>query len=258
MAASSRAATCDLGARRTYPVRAIPSTRRALHAARRVNAVLEGEEPRLNCAIVRRMIFRRLGVAAAFGALVCTAMPACSATANVSDVWMSLDEDGARRRNVFYTDSATITCVAELGIGRKDVTIEMLIRQIRGAEIGTDEFVPVNKVVAASELRPEITKDKPGLATLTLSPPSVDEEGNVKEDQEAPFEPGSFVCEVMLDGKLEGRAAFNIDYPPCPTKVILPGTPCFGFYTLGTECPASGATGEPDPTCTCEAGGWKC
>ncbi len=204
------------------------------------------------------MTLRRLGAAAALGVLVASALPACTATANVSDVYMSIDEDGARRRNVFYTDSASITCIAEVGIGRKDVTIEMLIRQIRAAPLGTDDFESVDSVIAARDVHPDITKDKPALIALTMIPTSLDDEGRLKEDQEAPFHPGSYVCEVTLDGKPAGTAAFNIGYPDCPTTIIQKGTPCKGFYELDKDCPANGATGQPEPTCTCEEKGWSC
>ncbi|MBX3206895.1 MAG: hypothetical protein KF764_17625 [Labilithrix sp.] len=204
------------------------------------------------------MTFRRLGAAALLGTLVTSALPACSATANVGDVWMSLDEDGARRRSVFFTDSSGITCVAEVGVGRPDVTVEILIRQIRGAPLGTDDFEPIDVVVVATDIRPTITKDRPATVSLTLIPTSLDEEGRLKEDQEAPFSPGSYICEVMLDGVLQKSVAFNVDYPPCPTTVILESRPCLGFYMLDRECPASGATGQAEPTCTCEAKGWNC
>jgi hypothetical protein len=213
--------------------------------------------------MLERMTFgrrepRTVGAIAALGVLVGSVLPACTATANVSDVWMSIDEDGARRRSTFFTDSVGITCVAEVGIGRKDVTIEMLVRQLRTAPRGTDDFEPVDAVVVARDFRPEITKDKPALVTLALVPTSLDEEGRLKEDEEAPFNAGSYVCEVYLDGEKQKSAAFNIDYAPCPTAVILEGAPCVGFYTLGTECPANGATGQPEPTCTCGEKGWSC
>ncbi|MBX3200008.1 MAG: hypothetical protein KF894_17865 [Labilithrix sp.] len=204
------------------------------------------------------MTFRRLGALALLGALLSSVLPACSATANVGDVWMSLDEDGGRRRSVFFTDSAAITCIAEVGVGRQDVTLEILIRQIRGAAVGTDDFEPMDQVVLARDLRPDITKDGPALIAVTMVPSSIDEEGRLKEDQEAPFSPGSYICEVMLDGVLQKSVAFNIDYPPCPTVLIREGTPCLGFYTFDTECPAGGASGQPQPTCVCSGKDWVC
>lgn len=185
-------------------------------------------------------------------------LPACTATANVSDVWMSIDEDGARRRNVFFTDSERATCVAEVGIGRNDVTIEMLIRQTRGAPLGTEDFAEMNAVVTAAEFRPEITQGSPGVLALTMKRSSGDEGSTSQNDDEAPLPPGSYVCEVMLDGALQKRALFNIQYAPCPTTVIQTGTPCLGFYPLDRICPKSGATGAPEPICRCDADGWSC
>lgn len=207
------------------------------------------------------MTLRRVGAAAAFAALAASVLPACTATANVSDVWMSIDADGARRRGVFFTDSANITCVAEVGIGRTDVTIEMLIRQVASAPFAAeseDEFDTVNAVILARELRPEITKDRPGTVSLSMVPSSLDEDGKPREDDEAPFNAGSYRCEVYLDGENVQSVSFNVEYTPCPTAIIRDKTPCLGFYVLNKECPASGATGDPEPTCVCEPAGWNC
>jgi hypothetical protein len=204
------------------------------------------------------MTLRAWGAAATLGALVTSALPACTETANVSDVWLSLDPDGARRRKVFFTDSASITCVAEVGVGRKDVTFEILIRRVRRSPFGSDEFEPSNEVVLAKEFHPDVTTGKPAIIGLTLKPTTVDQDGKLQENDEAPFAAGSYVCEVYVDGDKQKQAAFNVDYAPCPTIVIQPNTLCIGFYTTGTECPASGATGDPEPTCTCSDKGWEC
>jgi hypothetical protein len=212
----------------------------------------------LRSAVPKRVL-PGLGMAAiALVVVVSSALSACSATANIGDVWMSIDEDGSRRRNVFYTDSENITCVAQVGVGRKDVTVEILFRQLRGAVLGTRDFREVNAVITARDFHPDVTKDKPGQLSLTMHPLTVDENGRLKEDQQAPYLAGSYVCEVSLDGEQQGKAAFNIDYPPCPTTLIQTGTPCLGFYVEGEQCPAAGATGAPEPKCTCEATGWSC
>ena len=74
---------------------------------------------------------RRLGAALAFVSLVASALPACTSTANISDVYMALDGDGNRKRNIFYTDTQSIHCVVEAGIGRDGATVEVLIRQVQ-------------------------------------------------------------------------------------------------------------------------------
>ncbi|HVJ94257.1 MAG TPA: hypothetical protein VM580_30925 [Labilithrix sp.] len=204
------------------------------------------------------MSLRRLGVASVFAALVSSALPACTATANVSDVWTSIDEDGSRRRNLFFTDTSRITCVAEVGVGRKDVTVELRIRQIRRAQPGTRDFQEVNAVLLDKDFHPGVTADGPATVALSMLPTSIGTEGKVQEDDEAPFVAGSYVCEVLLDGKQEGKSAFNIDYAPCPATVIQTGTACVGFYPLAQTCPLNGATGQPEPTCKCEQNGWTC
>ena len=204
------------------------------------------------------MILRRLG--AAFGVsfgIAATALPACSTTANVSEVWMSIDEDGARRRSTFFTDSAAVVCLAEYGNGRQDVTIEMLIRRIRGTDFGQDAFREENIVTNAIDFRPGVTGTRPATAVLRLVP-TKEEEGKLVQDDEAPFAPGSYICEVRVNGELKGSAAFNIDYPDCPAAQILQDQRCEGFYVLDRECPRAGLTGEPQPTCSCTSKGWDC
>lgn len=206
------------------------------------------------------MVFRRLGAALQVGLLMVASAavaPACSATANVSDVWTSIDEDGARRRSTFFTDSQTVVCVAEYGNGRQDVTIEMLVRQIRGADFGTRDFREQNIVVSITDFRPGVTTGRPGNATIKLTPSKI-EDGKFVQDDEAPFNPGSYVCEIRIDGELKGQASFNIDYPDCPGSVILQDQRCEGFYPTDATCPAAGLTGDPQPTCRCTAKGWDC
>ena len=91
-----------------------------------------------------------------------------------------------------------------------------------------------------------------------MRPTKGDDQGKLQEDSEAPFTAGSYVCEIYLDGRQQGRAAFNIDFAPCPSVSIQQQTPCVGFYRKGTECPAGGATGAPDPKCACSDRGWEC
>lgn len=194
----------------------------------------------------------------AFDVLVGSALPACSKTAGVGDVYMALDSDGARRRKVFFTDSANISCIAEIGSGRDDVTFEMLIRRVAEAPLGSDDFSPTNKVILANEFQPGRTSGSPAKISLDMKPTVIDAEGKPKEDADAPFGAGSYVCEVYVDGSKAEQVAFNIDYSPCPPAQIQQGSPCAGFYTTGTECPAAGATGEPEPTCACSDKGWEC
>lgn len=206
------------------------------------------------------MVLRRLGAAALAGlSIAAAALPACTATANVSSVWMSIDEDGARRRSTFFTDSTKVVCVAEVGIGRDDVTLEFRFRRIAGAPFGTASFDAENTIVAVRELRPARTSGRPDKASLALIPSRI-EDGKLVEDPEAPFAPGTYVCEVLIDGEEKGRAQFNIDYPPCPSVAIIDGQRCAGFYKIDpvTECPQAGLGGDEEPKCFCEQTVWVC
>jgi hypothetical protein len=196
-------------------------------------------------------------MAMAFGVMLGSLLPACTSTAGVADVYMALEDDGVRVRKVFFTDSANVSCIAEVASGRENATFEMLIRRVAEAPFATDNFEPTNRVILVNEFLPGRTTGTVKIA-LSMKPTVIDSEGKPKEDTDAPFSPGSYVCEVYLDGKKAEQAAFNIDYAPCPPAEIQPDTPCAGFYTIGTECPAGGATGEPDPTCACSDKGWQC
>lgn len=200
-------------------------------------------------SFLRQMMALAL-VAAPLGA----SLSACSTTANVTEVFTSLDEDGARRRNLFFTDSKNIFCIARTGVGRPGVTAEAFIRQSQAYDLTSNRFVPVNRVAAYSEM---VLSPSNGEQRISLQLRPLDEKG--EPDQELPFFVGSFECEIRLDGVIEGRTQFNIDYPPCPPAIIVPGTQCIGFYREGDQCPAAGESGDPKPTCSCtEAQGWQC
>lgn len=178
-------------------------------------------------------------------------MPACSSTANVSDVYISLDEDGARRRNQFTTDTANIFCMIEYSVGRKDVTIEVTIKRTNADGV---------TIVAATDIHPDITKDTTKHIPLGVKVPrfSLDENGRLKEDDEAPYEVGRYRCDVKLDGQLKSFAEFDVSFPDCPTAQIIQGSRCAGFYEIPRECPRAGNAGDQEPTCSCTLKGWNC
>jgi hypothetical protein len=183
-------------------------------------------------------------------------MPACTSTANVTEVYMSLDEQGFRRRNVFFTDSKKIVCIAEAGIGRDNVTLEITIRRVQSWD--GERFVDDNIVTNYEEQNPPRTDGRPALFPLVVAPVKITPDGRLVQDDEMAFPAGRYQCEVLLDGKLEGTAIFNVDFPPCPTAFISPGDKCQDFYKEGTTCPIAGREGAPQPTCACEKGKWAC
>jgi len=195
-------------------------------------------------------------MAAASAIATVAAMPACTSTANVTDVYTSIDEEGFRRRNVFFTDAKKIVCIAEAGIGRDNVTLEITVRRLQSWD--GERFVDDNVVTNYLESNPQRTEGKPGKFSLAIAPVKLLPNGQLVEDQDIAFPAGRYQCEVQLDGKLEGTAIFNIDFPPCPTTFITPGDKCQDFYKEGTVCPAKGNTGQTQPTCSCDQGKWAC
>lgn len=185
--------------------------------------------------------------------------PACTATANIHDVYMALDSNGDRRRNIFFTDTKEIHCVAEAGIGRPGATIETLIRQVQRYDYDKNQFLDADRVVAQAELAPQPAD---GIQKLDLSlekPKPIDGGADQGDDQDKPFPAGRYVCEVRLDGVLSGTAIFNILFPPCPTATITLGATCVGVYTAGLSCPRFGASSTEREGCTCTPDlGWRC
>jgi hypothetical protein len=199
----------------------------------------------------------RLGAPFAVAVLATLASPSCTSTANVTDVWMSLDQDGARHRNVFFTDTKSIFCVAEVAIGRNNATLEMLLRRVQTYDFAKGDVVDVNVVNAHNEQRPAVSADRQ-LVTLKVPRTTTNAQGQSSEGDDVPFVPGRLQCEVSIDGQLFKSTTFNIEFPPCPTDAITPATLCVGFYPVGQTCPKSGASGAPQPTCKCGEKGWEC
>src|SRR5688572_11322159 len=77
------------------------------------------------------------------GLFVLPVVASCTATANITEVYTSIDATGERRRNVFFTDSKEIHCLAEYGSGRTDVTFEGIIRQLQEYDFERSTFANV-------------------------------------------------------------------------------------------------------------------
>jgi hypothetical protein len=70
----------------------------------------------------------RIGGLLAFASLLACIASAC-ATSGVSGVYMANDAGGAQHRNVFYTDSQDMFCVAKFSAGNPDSTLDFTIEQ---------------------------------------------------------------------------------------------------------------------------------
>lgn len=212
---------------------------------------------------------RRLGAALAFVSLVASALPACTTTANISDVYMALDGDGNRKRNIFFTDTQSIHCVVEAGIGRDGATVEVIIRQVQRFDLDNGKTFDSDRVVTSVETSParadgvtklDVILDKVALAQFDgVKVPITDPDNPPPVPVEDPFPVGRFVCEVRLEGDLKGQATFNIQIPPCPTAVITPNTACYGFYPEGQQCKRYGDSSAENDSCDCDKQkGWQC
>lgn len=201
------------------------------------------------------MTFGRCVVVIATALLIVFLLPSCSQTANITEVWMALDGNGTRRRNEFFTDTKEIHCVAKAGIGREGVTVEAFIRSLQLYDFNTNRYEPLDAILAYAELDAQRANQP---TTFDLSLTARDPKNPNAPAQDAPFFPGRYQCEVLIDGELEGTAIFNVGFPPCPPAIIPPGSKCFGFYRENDLCPALGASGQPEPKCSCTLSGWKC
>jgi hypothetical protein len=196
----------------------------------------------------------RIGALLVTSLLLLGALSSCATTARITDVYMALDGQGDRKRNVFVTDTKEIHCVVEMGIGRKGVTVEGLIRGIQDYDFAADKFFDTNRVLANAEASPQPAE---GVQKFDITLKPADPNGMLVDG--APFPPGRFVCEASLDGVLEKVAVFNVDFPACPTSFIVPGSVCLGFYKALTACPRLGASTSGGPFCHCDAvKGWEC
>lgn len=195
---------------------------------------------------------RRIAGFALTWSILAGTLAACTSTARISDVYMAIDSEGDRRRNVFFTDTKEIHCVVEMGIGRPGVTVEAIVRQLQSYDFIEDRFFETDRVAANAENSP---KRAEGIQKLDVSLTPGAEDGATS----VPFPPGRFQCEAYLDGELQQVAIFNIDFPPCPTAEIKRATECYGYYKDKTTCPRYGVTSRDTAKCRCsDAKGWEC
>lgn len=201
-----------------------------------------------------RLAPARIGALAVTSFLLLASVASCTSTARVVDVYMALDGQGDRKRNIFFTDTKEIHCVVELGIGRTGSTVETIVRQLQAYDFEADRFFETDRVVANAEAAPQPSQGLQKL-DITLKPAGP----NGEDASGEPYPPGRFQCESYLDGALEQVAIFNIDFPPCPQASIRAATLCYGFYKKDLQCPKYGVTSRDPLTCTCRVlDGWEC
>jgi len=172
------------------------------------------------------------------------ALVSCN-TAAVKHGYMSLDAQGSRRRSTFYTDTDTIYCIAELAVGRADVTVQGTFRALDFSVPPKGDWVPTNTVLAVSDLATSTTGSDVIAAFQLIK----------KVDTSGPWPAGRFVCELSIDGELEESVPFEILYPDCPFQPPFDGDQCAGFFLPASSCPGA-VTAQ---TCVCsDTGTWQC
>ncbi len=171
---------------------------------------------------------------------------ACTATANVDDAYMALDGAGDRKRNVFFTDTAQIYCVAEFAAVRKDVTLNIKLHQVSRYDFVQNQLVAYDAYPTEVEIAPGPSGR--GLQSLLL----IKEDAKGAQTDGLPYQAGDYECQIFLDGQKQKTVKFSIQFPPCPDAQILANATCFGFYRIGDKCPELGAASQQQLFCTCQ------
>jgi hypothetical protein len=186
------------------------------------------------------------------------AVVACSTTVGVKDVYLSVDQDGARKRAEFFTDSDSIYCVVELSSARSGVTLDVLIRQISRIDLTSGEEGNVSRVLAASDQ--PVSKGTAQRVAIPLERPELEDKDAAEATTAPPFSAGNYQCEVAIDGAPQAPVPFRISLAQCPASEIKDATFCLGFYKSGTKCRRYGDTSKEGASCTCEGSTkkWKC
>ena len=193
--------------------------------------------------MTERFTLVRFSRGAAALAVLCSIAAGCN-TAAIKHSYMSLDQDGSRKRSMFYTDTENIFCVGEMAIGRKDVSINAAIRSTALAPPPSGTLVPLASTLAVKDVTPAATGSDVVVAFQLL-----------KADSKDPWPAGSFVCDLAIDGELTDSVPFQIAYPDCPLMPPQGGDSCAGFFLPGSKC--VGALSAETCLCT-EEGIWQC
>jgi hypothetical protein len=193
--------------------------------------------------------FLGVGPIAAAGMVVLgSALGSCK-TAGLKQVFMSLDQQGNRKRSMFFTDTASIFCVAEVVSGRADVTVESRIKAKTLYDPSSDSMVPSPGIAWLGESAPGKTEG----AFISFELAKVSEGGGGSSRGLYPV--GTFTCELAIDGEREDSVDFDITFPACPMLPPVAGQLCRGWVRAGSRCEGAGAR---PCTCDAESGAWQC
>jgi len=150
----------------------------------------------------------------------------------IHDITMSIDSNGNRPRQIFYTDTTNIYCVYHFATTRTDVTIDIVFRQIKdegGNNIGDPNSGGI--IWAIQEMAPGINT---GIASATFPRPVPPLASMGSASGALPFPVGAlFRCEIYVDGLTPASEANNkaknaMNAPPQQTaefKIVFPDCP---------------------------------
>jgi hypothetical protein len=212
-----------------------------------------------------------------------------------SAIYMAIDSAGAQPRDVFYTDSVAIYCIALVSTAKQDLTVDFTIREISGP----DGSPPLHNVFAVCESTPGPGTETPVSCQLPPQgiqiqvsclgyclqngvgcPAGYANQGNDSCGPSAeccynptaqaamapsvlPYPVGDYECLVELDGVLQPETStFTIEYPPPdPTsgQVCPVPPPVTGVVCAGWVPQKAQCTGFYSyQTCTCDGSAWSC
>ena len=173
--------------------------------------------------------------------LLCLGSAGCK-TSGFKETFMALDSSGQRRRQHFFADTEEIHCIAKMASGVDDVTVTGVLRAQRLWDAKRAAFRDEDVLEATDEVAPGAGKD----IIVDFKLKRVNEDG--------PYTPGDYTCELSIDGELQAVVPFDIAFPACPAAPVVQGGFCQGFVAPGSTCPS--LIGAP---CQCgTSGDWEC
>jgi len=164
-------------------------------------------------------------------------------SAGVKRAYMALDSEGDRKRDVFFTDTEGIFCVAEIASGRKDLSVGAVWRATSLYSTIDGSKTSGSGVLAVGEEAPGAGENVRVSFHLEI------------RDSDKPYPAGTFACDLSLDGEVEETLDFEVRFPVCPAAPLFSGLVCKGFVVEGSVCPGA----VSGTSCSCpQSGIWEC
>lgn len=177
---------------------------------------------------------------------------------------MSPDQNGARRRTEFVTDSENINIIVQYSTGRQDLTIRAEVFPISiESDSKYQTFFPESPLIALGtsgigtiqsfELKRNESQPLPPL-------PDSDVEDVLTGSPVEPWPVGEFRARIFFDNDEVGLLGFKITWSECPTSPPQQNSPCRQFKPNGA-CPYNeGSAAEYKCECLApiQESKWRC